>query len=387
MSGPTTGAAVSAIAEDINTAFSPPPAEASSGHGVVFGDPFTGQLLALASRVARTEVTVLIGGPSGTGKEVLARFIHDQSLRQGGRFIAFNCACLPESMVEDLLFGHEKGAFTGAVARFEGFFEQADGGTLFLDEVGELPLAVQAKLLRVLQEREFTPLGSTRPQKTRFRLLAATNRNLKADVQAGRFREDLYYRLNIFPLQLKPLKQRPGDILPLARALVRRHRYICGDIQLDASAIEALHGYDWPGNVRELENVIQRAMVVADGPVLTADHLGLETLLPQDNHFSAISWATAAEAPRVECAERIETGVPFAMTSDATSVATVTESTSQAEPSLADRRAMQEAELIMATLKAAPTKTLAAARLGISERTLRYKLARLREHGLMVAGT
>jgi len=308
-------------------------------------------------------------------------------LRQGGRFIAFNCACLPESMVEDLLFGHEKGAFTGAVARFEGFFEQADGGTLFLDEVGELPLAVQAKLLRVLQEREFTPLGSTRPQKTRFRLLAATNRNLKADVQAGRFREDLYYRLNIFPLQLKPLKQRPGDILPLARALVRRHRYICGDIQLDASAIEALHGYDWPGNVRELENVIQRAMVVADGPVLTADHLGLETLLPQDNHFSAISWATAAEAPRVECAERIETGVPFAMTSDATSVATVTESTSQAEPSLADRRAMQEAELIMATLKAAPTKTLAAARLGISERTLRYKLARLREHGLMVAGT
>ena len=387
MSGPTTGAAVSAIAEDINTAFSPPPAEASSGHGVVFGDPFTGQLLALASRVARTEVTVLIGGPSGTGKEVLARFIHDQSLRQGGRFIAFNCACLPESMVEDLLFGHEKGAFTGAVARFEGFFEQADGGTLFLDEVGELPLAVQAKLLRVLQEREFTPLGSTRPQKTRFRLLAATNRNLKADVQAGRFREDLYYRLNIFPLQLKPLKQRPGDILPLARALVRRHRYICGDIQLDASAIEALHGYDWPGNVRELENVIQRAMVVADGPVLTADHLGLETLLPQDNHFSAISWATAAEAPRVEYAERIETGVPFAMTSDATSVATVTESTSQAEPSLADRRAMQEAELIMATLKAAPTKTLAAARLGISERTLRYKLARLREHGLMVAGT
>ncbi len=387
MSGPTTGAAVSAIAEDINTAFSPPPAEASSGHGVVFGDPFTGQLLALASRVARTEVTVLIGGPSGTGKEVLARFIHDQSLRQGGRFIAFNCACLPESMVEDLLFGHEKGAFTGAVARFEGFFEQADGGTLFLDEVGELPLAVQAKLLRVLQEREFTPLGSTRPQKTRFRLLAATNRNLKADVQAGRFREDLYYRLNIFPLQLKPLKQRPGDILPLARALVRRHRYICGDIQLDASAIEALHGYDWPGNVRELENVIQRAMVVADGPVLTADHLGLETLLPQDNHFSAISWATAAEAPRVEYAERIETGVPYAMTSDATSVATVTESTSQVEPSLADRRAMQEAELIMATLKAAPTKTLAAARLGISERTLRYKLARLREHGLMVAGT
>jgi len=392
VSGPTTGAAVSAIAEDINTAFSPPSAEASSGHGVVFGDPFMEQLLALASRVARTEVTVLIGGPSGTGKEVLARFIHDHSLRQSGRFIAFNCACLPESMVEDLLFGHEKGAFTGAVARFEGFFEQADGGTLFLDEVGELPLAVQAKLLRVLQEREFTPLGSTRPQKTRFRLLAATNRNLKADVQAGRFREDLYYRLNIFPLQLKPLRQRPGDILPLARALVRRHRYICGDIQLDASAVEALHGYDWPGNVRELENVIQRALVVADGPVLTADHLGLDTLLPQDNHFSAISWARAAETPSVDRVEqiarveRVDTVAPVAGSSDAPT-STLTESLSQAEPSLADRRAMQEAELIMATLKAAPTKTLAAARLGISERTLRYKLARLREHGLMAAGT
>lgn len=386
MSGQFTGAVVSAIAEDINPSFSPPPAEASPGHGVVFGDPFTEQLLALASRVARTDVTVLIGGPSGTGKEVLARFIHDHSLRQGGRFVAFNCACLPESMVEDLLFGHEKGAFTGAVARFEGFFEQADGGTLFLDEVGELPLAVQAKLLRVLQEREFTPLGSTRPQKTRFRLLAATNRNLKADVQAGRFREDLYYRLNIFPLQLKPLKQRPGDILPLARAMVRRHRYIGGDMQLDASAVEALHGYDWPGNVRELENVIQRAMVVADGPLLTAGHLGLDTLLPQDTHFSAISWAPAAETSLGERVERVDTMAPVVVAADV-AASTLTESLSQAEPSLADRRAMQEAELIMATLKAAPTKTLAAARLGISERTLRYKLARLREHGLMAAST
>jgi two-component system response regulator FlrC len=289
--------------------------------------------------------------------------VHEHSLRHSGPFVAFNCACLPESMVEDLLFGHEKGAFTGAVQRFEGFFEQADGGTLFLDEVGELPLSVQAKLLRVLQEREFTPLGSTKPQKTKFRLLAATNRNLKADVQVGRFREDLYYRLNIFPLQLKPLKQRPGDILPLARALMRRHRYISGDLHLDASAVEALCGYDWPGNVRELENVIQRAMVVADGPVLTAAHLGLETSLPQDGNFSAANWAPMTSATTEEMDEA-----------------------PKAEPSLADRRAMQEAELILETLKSAPTKTLAAARLGISERTLRYKLARLREHGLMAAG-
>jgi len=321
---------------------------------VVYGDPFTAQLLALASRVARTEVTVLIGGPSGTGKEVLARYIHEHSLRSTGPFIAFNCACLPESMVEDLLFGHEKGAFTGAVQRFPGFFEQADGGTLFLDEVGELPPTVQAKLLRVLQEREFTPLGSTKPQKTQFRLLAATNRNLKGDVATGRFREDLYYRLNIFPLQLKPLRERPGDILPLARAMIARHQYISGAMQLDDSAVAALRAYDWPGNVRELENVIQRAMVVADGGVLRADHLGLEVGLPLEINF-----------------------VPMDLPAQVV----------DSEPeSLADWRSNQEAELIMATLRETPTKMAAAAKLGISERTLRYKLARLRESGMMAVG-
>ncbi len=333
--------------------------EQTSVDEVVFGDPFTEQMLVLASRVARTEVTVLIGGPSGTGKEVLARFIHQNSLRSGGRFIAFNCACLPESMVEDLLFGHERGAFTGAVQRFEGFFAQADGGTLFLDEVGELPLAVQAKLLRVLQEREFIPLGSTRPQKTNFRLLAATNRNLKGDIQAGRFREDLFYRLNIFPLVLKPLAERPGDILPLANAMLLKHRHISAANELDASAVAALQGYAWPGNVRELENVIQRAMVVVDGTVLSASHLGLDLPLP--------AAAVAMRSADLEFAP-ITTAVA-----------------SRVDGSLADRRAEQEAELIMATLRDSPTKTAAAARLGISERTLRYKLARLRDHGLMVA--
>lgn len=330
---------------------------------VVYGDPFTAQLLALASRVARTEVTVLVGGPSGTGKEVLARYIHANSLRANGPFVAFNCACLPESMVEDLLFGHEKGAFTGAVQRFQGFFEQADGGTLFLDEVGELPITVQAKLLRVLQEREFTPLGSTKPQKTQFRLLAATNRNLKGDVTHGRFREDLYYRLNIFPLQLKPLRERPGDILPLARAMVVRHQYISGVRQFDDSAIAALQAYDWPGNVRELENVIQRAMVIADGHTLRAEHLGLESDLPIETNFVPV------DLPVQTAAESYETR------------------TSRDEPaeSLADWRSTQEAELIMATLRETPTKLAAAAKLGISERTLRYKLARLRDNGMVAA--
>ena len=336
-------------------------AEAAAG-SVVYGDPFTAQLLALASRVARTDVTVLIGGPSGTGKEVLARYIHETSLRSKGPFVAFNCACLPESMVEDLLFGHEKGAFTGAVQRFRGYFEQADGGTLFLDEVGELPPNVQAKLLRVLQEREFTPLGSTKPQKTQFRLLAATNRNLKGDVATGRFREDLYYRLNIFPLQLKPLRERPGDIIPLARAMVNKHQYISGAMQLDASAIAALRAYDWPGNVRELENVIQRAMVIADGSLLRADHLGLDTGLPVENNF-----------------------IPMALPiSDLPS--SIDEEAGATTESLADWRIAQEAELIIATLRDTPTKMAAAAKLGISERTLRYKLARLRDSGMMMVG-
>ena len=336
-------------------------AEAAAG-SVVYGDPFTAQLLALASRVARTDVTVLIGGPSGTGKEVLARYIHETSLRSTGPFVAFNCACLPESMVEDLLFGHEKGAFTGAVQRFHGYFEQADGGTLFLDEVGELPPNVQAKLLRVLQEREFTPLGSTKPQKTQFRLLAATNRNLKGDVATGRFREDLYYRLNIFPLQLKPLRERPGDIIPLARAMVNKHQYISGAMQLDDSAIAALRAYDWPGNVRELENVIQRAMVIADGSLLRAEHLGLDTGLPVENNFSPMA-------------------LPI---SDLPS--SIDEEAGATTESLADWRIAQEAELIIATLRDTPTKMAAAAKLGISERTLRYKLARLRDSGMMMVG-
>jgi two-component system response regulator FlrC len=350
---------VSVVSESMNNANVH--AEAAAG-SVVYGDPFTAQLLALASRVARTDVTVLIGGPSGTGKEVLARYIHETSLRSTGPFVAFNCACLPESMVEDLLFGHEKGAFTGAVQRFHGYFEQADGGTLFLDEVGELPPNVQAKLLRVLQEREFTPLGSTKPQKTQFRLLAATNRNLKGDVATGRFREDLYYRLNIFPLQLKPLRERPGDIIPLARAMVNKHQYISGAMQLDASAIAALRAYDWPGNVRELENVIQRAMVIADGSLLRADHLGLDTGLPVENNF-----------------------IPMALPiSDLPS--SIDEEAGATTESLADWRIAQEAELIIATLRDTPTKMAAAAKLGISERTLRYKLARLRDSGMMMVG-
>jgi two-component system response regulator FlrC len=337
--------------QDTAAASAAPPTAALQ---VVWGDPFTAQLLALADRVARTEVTVLIGGPSGTGKEVLATYLHQRSLRAQGRFVAFNCACLPESMVEDLLFGHEKGAFTGALQKFEGFFAQADGGTLFLDEVGELPLHIQAKLLRVLQEREFTPLGATRPQKTNFRLLAATNRDLKSDLERGSFREDLYYRLNIFPLTLKPLAQRPGDILPLAQAMLQRHRHIGTVTEIDPSATRALIQYPWPGNVRELENVIQRALIIADGGALRAEHLGFDLQAPLTR--GSVTHSSHAYTSLIE---------------------------SESRDSLMGRRSQSEAELIREALQKTPTKMAAAARLGISERTLRYKLARMREHGLM----
>jgi len=335
---------------------------------VVCGDPFTVQLLALAERVARTEVTVLIAGPSGTGKEVLARYLHRNSLRKKGPFVAFNCACLPESMVEDMLFGHEKGSFTGAVQKFDGFFAQANGGTLFLDEVGELPLYVQAKLLRVLQEREFTPIGATRPQKSQFRLLTATNRDLKAGIASGAFREDLYYRINIFPLTLRPLCQRPGDILPLVQAMLIRHRYIGLVNGIDASAVTALMSYPWPGNVRELENVIQRALVIAEGNILTAAHLGLELNLNCNGELFN------SDSPQV--ALQFEESVPMGMPVQSAVV-------DAPQDSLATRQVSSEAEMIFATLRDTPTKSAAAARLGISERTLRYKLARLREHGLM----
>ena len=349
-------------------------APSAQGPELVCGDPFTTQLLALADRVARTDVTVLIGGPSGTGKEVLARYLHSRSLRATAPFIAFNCACLPETMVEDMLFGHEKGSFTGAVAKFDGYFAQADGGTLFLDEVGELPLAVQAKLLRVLQEREYTPLGSVTPRKTHFRLLAATNRDLKQDLETGKFREDLYYRLSIFPLSLRPLRDRPGDILPLVRAMLIRYEHIGRIGALDESALGALLSHSWPGNVRELENVIQRALIVADGQVLQASHLTFDfaspTPPPAATPASVATPAPGAPQPAPELLDNSESLV---------------EPAEKSCELLSSRRDVAEAHLILSTLRSAPTKAVAAARLGISERTLRYKLARYREHGILAA--
>ena len=250
--------------------------ETSRGYRRVLGDSKLWQdVLTLAAKVAPTETTVMLTGESGTGKEVVARFIHRGSPRARGPFVALNCAALPETLLESELFGHEKGAFTGAAATHPGRIEQAAGGVLFLDEVGEMSPGVQAKLLRVLQEREFQRLGGTRPLKANVRVLAATNRDLDVALARGQFREDLYYRLRVFEIRLPPLRERREDILPMAEAFLEELGPAVGRpaAGISRQAHEALLSYPWPGNVRELRNVLERASILCDGGLITLEHL------------------------------------------------------------------------------------------------------------------
>src|SRR5262245_4642658 len=243
------------------------------------------RLAELARRVAASDCTVLIAGESGTGKEVLARFIHRNSPRADRPVVALNCAAIPENMLEAILFGYERGAFTGAHAAHPGKFEQAQGGTLLLDEVTEMPLGLQAKLLRVLQEREVERLGGRVPVSLDVRVLATTNRNLRGEVAAGRFREDLYYRLNVFPLTTAPLRERRDDVLPLAmHVLNARCRPGERIPALSAEAAHVLLTHAWPGNVRELDNVMQRALILSGGPVINAEHIHIEETHAQPVH-------------------------------------------------------------------------------------------------------
>ncbi|MCC5450468.1 sigma-54 dependent transcriptional regulator [Rheinheimera sp. UJ51] len=310
-------------------------------------------LLQLAERVAHSEASVMILGPSGSGKEVLARYIHQQSARAAEPFIAINCAAIPDNMLESTLFGYEKGAFTGAVAACPGKFEQAQGGTILLDEITEMPMNLQVKLLRVLQEREVERLGSRKTIKLDVRILATSNRELAQAVADGLFREDLYYRLNVFPLSWPALAQRPEDIVPLAEHLLRRHchkqqRPTC---QLSKAAQQRLTQHSWPGNVRELDNVIQRALILQGGIEIAAADILLE--VPGSLGQSAV--------PRVQ-------GLS-ATTADTTDFKTEIHE--------------QEHKLILATLQACAFKRKdVAEKLGISDRTLRYKLARMRESGI-----
>ena len=240
---------------------------------VAVADPVSRQLMSLANRVAATDVTVFVNGPTGTGKEVLAKFIHNQSSRRDNAFVAVNCAAIPENMLEAILFGHEKGAFTGASTANKGIFRAADGGTLLLDEISEMPLSLQAKLLRALQERKVTPLGSQREVDVDVRVIATTNREMLSEISEGKFREDLFYRLNVFPLTTQHLAQRPDDIIPICSILLARHSTVLEDLPcIDDEAADLLLSYSWPGNVRELENVLQRAMVLSSsGKIMAGD--------------------------------------------------------------------------------------------------------------------
>ena len=316
------------------------------------------RLAELARRVAASDCTVLIAGESGTGKEVLARFIHRNSARAERVFVAVNCAAIPENMLEAILFGYERGAFTGAHAAHPGKFEQAQGGTLLLDEVTEMPIGLQAKLLRVLQEREVERLGGRTPIALDVRVLATTNRNLRGEVAAGRFREDLYYRLNVFPLTTAALRERRDDVLPLAmHVLNARCRPGERIPALSAEAAHILLTHAWPGNVRELDNVMQRALILANGPVIQAEHIHIEEGTSDWGMVTGQSEAGSSPAS-AECP------VPSHLS---------------ASLSAAER------DLILEALRSDNGNRQAMAkRLGISPRTLRYKLAKLREAGVEV---
>ncbi len=318
------------------------------------------QLFTLAQRVAQTDSTVLISGESGTGKEVLARYIHQHSPRHKGPFIAINCAAIPENMLEAMLFGYEKGAFTGAYQAMPGKFEQASKGTLLLDEVSEMDMGLQAKLLRVLQEHQVERLGGKKIIDLDVRIIATTNRELANYVAEGNFREDLYYRLTVFPLQWLPLRQRSEDIIPLAEKLLAHHalKMKRPAPQLQADAKQFLLSHTWPGNVRELDNSMQRALIIQSGPRLYANDILLTPTpsKPQEANNTALTSPAYAS----------------------------NEHETVSEGELGNDLKQREVELIVRALKEESSKQKAADRLGVSPRTLRYKLARLREEGINV---
>jgi two-component system response regulator FlrC len=331
------------------------------------------RLMELARRVASSDCTVLIAGESGTGKEVLARYIHRHSRRARGPFVAVNCAAIPDHLLEGLLFGWERGAFTGAQAAHAGKFEQAQSGTLLLDEVGEIPLSLQAKLLRALQEREVERLGARAPISLDVRVLATTNRPLRAEVAAGRFREDLYYRLNVFPLTPLPLRRRREDVLPLAMRSIAVHSRPGARLPaLHPDAAQRLLTHAWPGNVRELENVMQRALVLCDGELIRAEHIVFE---------AAVHEGKEQEARSSEATQASAGGTAPTAASTAEDGGDATEQLAEEGP-LVDALALVEQKLIIQALRRHGSRELAAAKLGISARTLRYKLARLRAVGV-----
>ncbi len=315
-------------------------------------------LASTAKKIAKGNVPILITGESGTGKEVLARFIHNNSERKDQPFVAINCAAIPENMLEATLFGYEKGAFTGAYKACPGKFEQAQGGTFLLDEISEMDLSLQAKLLRVLQEREVERLGGTKTIALDVRILSTSNRNMKEEIQKGRFREDLFYRLNVFPLHISSLINRIEDILPICDKLIHKHSTELGDMapKINEDAKDKLLKHSWPGNIRELENVIQRALLMCSGNCITSDDILIEEDINTKSNV-----------------------LPIDKNKDANN--------STAPNSLGNDLKNREFDIIIDTLKELKgSRKETAERLGISQRTLRYKLAKIRENSIRIPG-
>ena len=374
----------------------------------VFGDSSTAALFKVADKVAVTDASVMITGPSGSGKEVLSRYIHDKSTRHDQAFVAINCGAIPDTMLESTLFGYEKGAFTGAIQACPGKFEQAQNGTILLDEITEMPLELQVKLLRVLQEKEVERLGSRKTIKLNVRVLATSNRDLKKAVEAGTFREDLYYRLNVFPLQWLPLQQRKGDILPLAEYLLAHHASEQSSPipVLSEQAKQCLASYAWPGNVRELDNVMQRALILSSHQVIDCDALILE-----DQQFEHILQSVSDQGcfeKGSESNSAIQSSIANGtnetfLTETKHTVDEVTEIKSNVidnnisgstvnvtqeikpivEEALGKGLKQQEQKIILDALQTCRGKRKDVAELlGISPRTLRYKIARMKEQGI-----
>lgn len=349
------------------------PVKSDDNGDAVVADEKSLKLLALAEKVAKTDANVMVLGPSGSGKEVMSRYIHNASLRKDGPFVAINCAAIPDNMLEATLFGYEKGAFTGAVQACPGKFEQAQGGTILLDEISEMDLNLQAKLLRVLQEREVERLGSRKSIKLDVRVLATSNRDLKSYVQEKKFREDLYYRLNVFPIAWPALCERKGDIEPLANHLVERHCKKLGLAvpKVSSAAIGKLLAYNWPGNVRELDNVIQRALILSEQDNIDQEHILLEGLDWQDAS-SLQQVVESGEVATPEIKPIAEVDFAKAISSGA---------------GLGGELRDQEYAIIMETLvECHGRRKEMAEKLGISPRTLRYKLAKMRDAGIDIPG-
>ena len=341
---------------------------------LVASDPESKRSVSLARKIAENDATVLITGESGTGKEVYARFIRDHSGRSDKPFVAINCAAIPENMLEATLFGYEKGAFTGALSAHAGKFEQAQNGTLLLDEISEMDLGLQAKILRVLQEREVERLGGTRTISLDVRLIATSNRDLPEEVRAGRFRADLFYRLNVMSLRLPALRERRGDILPLARRAIQAcARGNQAALALTADAERMLLAHDWPGNARELTNIVQRAAWLASGGSIDACDLDLQC--------TGGALTGAAASPMVMAATGGITGAGVI----GSAIEAPAAANCEPVPGLDRGLKQRERELILATLRVTGgSRKLAAERLGISPRTLRHKLQQLKAAGVSV---